>query len=45
MPDLHDARKASADEALADYDFEPDVVTGTGSWDTPDDQHGEWTCV
>lgn len=45
MTDLHAARRAAADEALANHDFEPDMVTGTGSWDTEDDRHGEWTCV
>jgi hypothetical protein len=45
MADLHAARKEAADEALADHDFEPEMVTDTGSWDTEGDRHDEWTCV
>lgn len=45
MSDLHDARKEAADKALADHDFEPDTVSGAGSWDTGGDRHGEWTCL
>jgi hypothetical protein len=44
MTDLHDVRKSAADKALAEQDFEADIVTGTGSWDA-DDPHDEWTCV
>lgn len=45
MTDLHDARRRAADEARADHDFEPDMVTTTGSWDTDYDRHDEWTCL
>lgn len=44
MQDLHDARKAAAEEALAEYDFQPDMVSETGSWDS-DDRNDEWTCI
>lgn len=45
MKDLHEACRAAADRALAEYDFEPDVVSGTGSWNGDDDRNDEWTCV
>jgi hypothetical protein len=45
MEDLHAARKEAADKALAEYDFQPSMVTDTGPWDTEGDRSGEWVCV
>ena len=45
MIDLFADRKAAADKALAEHDFEPDMVSGSSSWDTIDDRQDEWTCV
>jgi hypothetical protein len=44
MTDLHDARRVAADKALAEHDFEPNMVSGSTAWDT-DDRYDEWTCV
>ena len=44
MKDFHDAHTAAADEAFPDYDFEPDMVSETGSWDS-DDRNDEWMCI
>ncbi len=45
MTSLYDARKAAANGALAKYDFEPAMVSGTSSWNAEDDRYNEWTCV
>ena len=45
MIDLHAARKAAANKSLAEHDFEPDTVCDTGTWNTDDDRHDEWTCL
>lgn len=45
MDGMHAARKEAADKALAEHDFEPSMVTGTGPWDTEGDRNDEWVCV
>jgi hypothetical protein len=45
MDDRHQARSSSADQALAEYDFDPNMTIDADSWNTEDDRNNEWTCV